>query len=413
MVDDPRCPRTKKHNLAEVLVCLVAAYVTGHTSLHRAQAWCCRHLKWLQGGLKLENGIASVPTMSRLLSGIDYYLFLYAFMEWAGEMLKPHGLQIAIDGKALRAALSKVKGGRAPMLLNAIEVASGLVLDQLPIENKDCEITEIPQLLKLLNIRDSIVTVDAIGTQTVIMQQILDQGGHFVMMVKKNQPTSYDELVTFFGELEADAKLKSEGKAGFKYYDLLDKWDSFSGFEKNRDRNEARIYQACSDPTHVTKTQKEWPFLETIGVCKQLRILRIRDTLGNDVTPRKNEFLKNGTRRQPKPVEGDETTADYQVVGLVSDLPLSAKEIGAYKRNHWHIENKLHHALDDSFREDRSPAKKSRNSLALIRKFAYNILRLFTIQHKVNRPNTELMDILCDDLDLLGAYIFAEIVALS
>ena len=100
------------------------------------------------------------------------------------------------------------------MLMNAIDVASGLVLAQLPIDNKDCEITEIPQLLKLLNIRDSVITVYAIGTQTAIMQQIMEQGGHFVMMVKKNQPTSYEELITFFGELETDAKLKADGKEG-------------------------------------------------------------------------------------------------------------------------------------------------------------------------------------------------------
>ena len=189
------------------------------------------------------------------------------------------------------------------MLMNAIDVASGLFLAQLPIDNKDCEITEIPQLLKLLNIRDSVITVYTIGTQTSIMQQIIEQGGHFVMMVKKNQPTSYEELITFFGELETDAKLKADGKEGFKHYDLLGKWDSCSSFEKNRDRNETRIYQACLEPAYVSKTQKEWPFLKTIGLCKQLRILRIRDECGNDITPGKAEFLKSGTRRQVSRVD--------------------------------------------------------------------------------------------------------------
>lgn len=121
--------------------------------------------------------------------------------------------------------------------------------------------------------------------------------------------------------------------------------------------NETRIYQACLEPAHVSKTQKEWPFLKTIGLCKQLRILRIRDECGNDITPGKAEFLKSGTRRQEKPETGDQTNAYCQVVGLISDLPLSAKAIGEYKRNHWHIENTLHHVLDDTFREDRSPAK--------------------------------------------------------
>ena len=363
--------------------------------------------------MKLENGIASVPTMSRLLSNMDYFFFLYAFMEWVGEMLKSRGLHIAIDGKALRGAFSKVKEGRVPILLNALDVASGLVLAQLPIENKDCEITEIPQLLNLLRIRDNVITIDAIGTQTSIMQQIISQGGHFVLTVKKNQPNSYDELVTLFQELETDAKLRSEGKTGFRNYYLLEQYDTYSISEKNRDRNENRICHVCSDPTHITKTQKEWPFLNTIGVCKQLRILRIRDADGNDITPSKSEFLQKGSPRQPKQEVGDQATAGYQIVGMISDLSLSAKGMGDFKRNHWHIESTLHHTLDDSFREDRSPAKKSRNNLALIRKFAYNILRLVSVQHNIHCPTTELMDLLNDNPGLLKSYIFQRIPALS
>ncbi len=98
---------------------------------------------------------------------------------------------------------------------------------------------------------------------------------------------------------------------------------------------------------------------------------------------------------------------------MISDLSLSAKEIGDYKRNHWHIESTLHHTLDDSFREDRSPAKKSRNNLALIRKFAYNILRLVSVQHDIHCPTTELMDFMNDNLDVLKSYIFQRITALS
>ena len=240
-----------------------------------------------------------------MLSSIDEELFLYAFMEWVGEMLNTQGLHIAIDGKAIKAALSKVKGGRTPMLLNAIDVATGLVLAQLPILNKDCEITKIPELLKLLNIRDSIITTDAIGTQTDIMKQIIKQGGHFVLMVKGNQPTAYDELVVLFNEMSIDAATLAEGKSGFIHYDLLNQVDTSMSKEKNRDRYETRVYQVCHDPTYVTKTHKEWSFVKTIGLCQQLRILRIRDADGNDITPNKQVFLQSGTRRQPKPGTGD------------------------------------------------------------------------------------------------------------
>ena len=412
-VDDPRCPRAKKHDLAEVLTCLVVGYLTGHTGLRRCHDWCCRHLNWLRQGMELKNGIASVSTIFRLVSTVDETLFLCSFMEWIGEILDTRGLHIAIDGKALRASLSKVKGGHTPMLLNAIDTATGLVLAQLPIQNKDCEIMEIPELLKLLDIHNSVITTDAIGTQTNIMQQIVDQGAHFVMMIKKNQPTSYDEITRLFSELETDAKLIREGKSGYHHYDLRDKYYFCKNFEKNRDRNETRLYETCSEPSYITKTHKEWPFVKTIGLCKQLRILRISNNDGTDITPDKVEFIRSGTRRQPKPETGDPESADYQIVGMISDMQLSPKEIGEYKRNHWRIENTLHHVLDDTFREDRSPAKKSRNNLALIRKFAYNILRLVSIQCGIKRPNTEIMDRLADDFDILGSYIFKGIEALS
>lgn len=412
-VDDPRCPRVKKHDLAEVLTCLVVGYLTGHTGLRRCHDWCCRHLNWLRQGMELKNGIASVSTIFRLVSTVDETLFLCSFMEWIGEILDTRGLHIAIDGKALRASLSKVKGGHTPMLLNAIDTATGLVLAQLPIQNKDCEIMEIPELLKLLDIHNSVITTDAIGTQTNIMQQIVDQGAHFVMMIKKNQPTSYDEITRLFSELETDAKLIREGKSGYHHYDLRDKYYFCKNFEKNRDRNETRLYETCSEPSYITKTHKEWPFVKTIGLCKQLRILRISNNDGTDITPDKVEFIRSGTRRQPKPETGDPESADYQIVGMISDMQLSPKEIGEYKRNHWRIENTLHHVLDDTFREDRSPAKKSKNNLALIRKFAYNILRLVSIQCGIKRPNTEIMDRLADDFELLGAYIFKGIKTLS
>lgn len=299
------------------------------------------------------------------------------------------------------------------MLLNAIETASGLVLAQLPVENKDCEITKIPELLKLLDIRGSIITTDAIGTQTSIMQTIIAQGGHFVMMVKGNQPTAYDELKALFQEVNRDAEISAAGKTGFLHYDLLGKVDVFRRKEKNRDRIETRIYQVCHDPAYVTKTHKEWPFVKTIGLCKQLRILRISDDNGNDITPSESEFLKSGTRRQPKPATGDSESSDFQIVGLVSDLKLSAEQIGKYKRSHWRIENSLHHVLDVSLGEDRSPAKKSKNNLALIRKFAYNILRLATLQQNIKLPITDLMFYFSDTLDLLGKYIFDGIEALN
>ena len=408
MVPDPRCKWKKKHDMAEVLTCLVAGYVTGHTTLRRCLAWCARHQKWLKKmGLGLQNGIASIATVSRMLSGMDEELFLFAFMEWIGEILDTKGLHLAIDGKAVRAAASKVRGMKAPMLLNAVDTATGLVLAQLPIQDKECEITKIPELLKLLDIRGSVITTDAIGTQTSIMEQIRGQGGHFLLMVKKNQPLSYEEIVRQFGELEKDReRVRRESAYRSQYPELMEKYDEAASFEKNRDRYENRKYQACSHPDIVSRTRKEWPFLKSVGCARQTRILMIRDADGADITPDEEAFREKGTFRQPKLEAGDHEWADVQTVGLISDMEMAAEEMGRCRREHWTVENRLHHVLDDTFREDRSPAKGSKNNLALIRKFAYNILRLAMLHLSTERPMTEMMDLFSDDGKLLERYLF-------
>ena len=405
-VEDPRCPREKKHQLAEVLTYVVAGYICGRTTIRRCVKWAKKHLKWLQTGIPLKNGIASVSTVSRLLSWIDGESFLYAFMGWIGEILDSKGRHIAIDGKAIRAAASRVKSEKTPALMNAIDVATGLVLAQLPVTDKSNEITGIPQLLKLLNIKGSIITIDAIGTQTEIMDQIHEQDGHFVLLVKRNQPQSYDEIVAFIRKVEEE--MGRSNKKGYvsPYADLLNKYDTVSLMEQNRDRYEYRTYSICNDPSPVTRTGNEWVYVQSIGCSRQTRILMVRDKDGNDITPDLQAFLKHGSIRQPLPQTGDNERSDVQIVGIISDMEMSAKEMGSYRRSHWAVENRLHHVLDDTFREDRSPAKKSKNNLSLIRKFAYNILRIAQIQEGWKCPMTEMMDSFADDPALLEKYIF-------
>lgn len=410
-VDDPRSPRAKKHDLAEVLTCIVAGYVTGHITLRRCLGWCRRHVKWLRKrGLSLKNGIASLSTVSRLLAGIDEELFLFVFIQWIGKIVQTKGVHLAVDGKAVKGAAAKVKGERAPMFLNVVEAATGLVLAHLPISDKESEITSIPELLKYLNIQGSIITTDALGTQTSVMEQVIRQGGHFVMMVKKNQPNSYEEIIRLFETIEKDRKrMATEPAYQSQYPELNQKYDEISCFEKNRDRYEYREYRIINDPACVSRAKKEWPFLKSVGYVEQTRIRLVRDREGNDITPDRETFRREGSSRQPSPRKGDEEKDDIQVVGIVSDMEMSAEDMGKCKRDHWSVENRLHHVLDDTFREDRSPAKKSKNNLALIRKFAYNLLRLAQIQKNLSLPMTEIMDLLCDDKVLLGKYIFHEI----
>ena len=86
-VPDPRSERNRRHDLAEILICLILGYAAGKVSIRKALEWCERHLKWIRRFIPLQKGVASVPTASRILSQIDEELFLYAFMEWIGEKL--------------------------------------------------------------------------------------------------------------------------------------------------------------------------------------------------------------------------------------------------------------------------------------------------------------------------------------
>ena len=336
--------------------------------------------------MKLNYGIASPSTITRMLSGIDEELALYAFMEWIGEIVDSKNTHLAIDGKALRGAAEKTKSGTAPMLLNVVETVRGLILAQLPVDSKTNEITVIPELLKLLDIRGSVITIDAIGTQTAIMEQIHEQEGHFVFTVKKNQPDAYEEIHTFLDKLEEEAEKKGKSETPDPVMqDYLGKYEEINQMEKNRDRNEYRTCQICNNASNLTKKQKEWPHVQSIGRIKQVRIPVEKDSQGNDITPTKEEFLKKG---------------------------LTAEELGSIKRMHWSIENRLHHVLDDTFREDRSPAKKSRNNLSLIRKFAYNILRLAMYETGLTNIMTEMMDCFCDNATLREQYVFQGIASL-
>ena len=409
-VPDPRCGRETRHDHAEVLACLVCGFLAGKTTIRRSLRWCEKHLEELREYLLLKNGIASPSTVCRLLSGIDEELFALEFMEWIGEIVSTKGIHLAIDGKALRAAMEKVKDFRAPMVLNAVDAVTGLVLAQLPIRDKDCEIKAIPELLKLLDIRGSTVTTDAVGTQTQIMEQILSREGHFVLMVKKNQPQSYEEIMKYFGEMSEDYKKGKEDKNYRpRHPEMQEKYEEIFRLERNRDRQEYRWYSVCTECGLLTKTQKEWPFVKTVGLARQIRIPVERDAQGNDITPDAETFLKKGSRRRPKPVRDEETGRDLQKTGIISDMELGAEEMGRIKREHWSVENRLHHVLDDTFREDRSPAKKSKNNLALIRKFAYNILRIAMLARDCSEVMTEAMDDFSDDRFLRRKYVFSGI----
>lgn len=185
----------------------------------------------------------------------------------------------------------------------------------------------------------------------------------------------YIYICTYFNYV-ADEKRKTEEDK--TYHTTLDfhedQTDCYERDEKNRERYEYRKVTTSVNTACISKME-EMPYIKTIGVVYQVRRLILKDTDGNNVTPSLKTFLAEGSARQPKPQAGDGMADAVQRTGILSNREMTAQEAGKIKKEHWRIENGLHHVLDDAFREDQSPAKGSRNNLALIRKIAYNIIR--------------------------------------
>ena len=137
-----------------------------------------------------------------------------------------------------------------------------------------------------------------------------------------------------------------------------------------------------------------------------MRIMQVQDGLGNDITPCLADFLKAGSRKQPKPTNGDGIDDDIQWAGLVSSKVLDAEELMIYKRQHWAVENSLHYVLDETFDEDKSTIRLGKNTMSILRKCAYNIARL--LQMEVSEGREYIPDVI-DDLGIGLRMIFRPI----
>lgn len=353
--------------------------------------------------MPFPNGVPSVSTMSRMLAAVDEEMVSLVLINWIGEIFNTRGIHIAIDGKGLRAAARKVREEKTPYILNAIDTASKLVIGQLVIHEKANEMTAVPELVELLEIEGSTITIDAVGATENIMKTIHDNGGEFVLQVKKNCPELYEELMRLFEGFSEDRKNNPEefqDKHGSCYSEARTT-------EKNRERYEYRTIQSYSNPGWI---QERRPHIASVGRSKQVRIMQIQDDCGNDITPGLAEFLEKGSKKQPKrePEEGKGHGAEW--FGLAASRVLDAEEMLDYKRRHWAIENSLHYVLDETFGEDKSTIKQGKNTMSLLRKCAYNIARLLQMENAEGQEGIpDIIDNVCDNLEIGLQMIFKRI----
>jgi predicted transposase YbfD/YdcC len=328
---DPRVERTRKHPLINIVFIAVCGVLSGANSIAAIHEFALDRRSWFARYLDLTNGIPSEDTIGRVLARVDPGAFEKCLLSWvqAVQEVTAHRL-VSIDGKTLRGSADIERGRAAIHMVSAWATENKLSLGQVVVGEKTNEITAIPELLQLLEISGALVTIDAMGCQKAIADQIRQREADYVLAVKENQPTLYEEVEGAIAEaLEQDAG------------DI----DEHQTVETGHGRQETRTYAIFPKPDSVDP-EGLWRDLSAVGIATSQRV----DTLGRQ-----------------------SLEARYYILSRF----LTAKEFAEAVRGHWSIENNLHWQLDVSFREDECRVCRDHApaNLSVIRRFALGLLK--------------------------------------
>src|SRR2546425_1480860 len=197
-VEDPRMDRTKLHRLRDIIILAMCGVICGAEGWGEIEEFGKAKQAWFTDLLQLPNGIPSHDTFGRVFALIDPKQFEASFLQWVQGISTTVQGVIAIDGKTLRRSHDHAAGKKALHMVSAWAVENRLVLAQLATEEKSNEITAIPLLLQQLALAGCIVTIDAMGTQTKIADQIIEQAGEYALALKDNQGNLYEEVKATF-----------------------------------------------------------------------------------------------------------------------------------------------------------------------------------------------------------------------
>src|SRR5512143_2137088 len=194
---DPRVDRTQQHRLTDILTIAICTVIAGADSWVAVERFGRAKAAWLRTFLALPNEIPSHDTFGRVFAALDPVAFAECFQNWIASVAQATaGRIVAMDGKTLRQSFDTASAKAAIHLVSAWASHQHVLLGQVKTEAKSNEITAIPQLLKLLELRGCIVTIDAMGCQKDIAQQIVAQEADYVLALKGNHPTAYEEVTT-------------------------------------------------------------------------------------------------------------------------------------------------------------------------------------------------------------------------
>jgi predicted transposase YbfD/YdcC len=333
-LEDPRIERARLHPLVNVLTIALCGAICGADSWVDIELFGESKQEWFAKFLDLSNGIPSHDTFGRVFARLDPEQFQNCFVDWVEAICERlPGQVVAIDGKTIRRSHDRTTGKAAIHMVSAWAAENQLVLGQVKVDDKSNEITAIPALLELLDVSGCIVTIDAMGCQTKIAQQIVDQDADYVLALKSNQGHTSQDAKTLFEDAEA---IDFEACAYCRTV------------TKDHGRIEIRECWSTADPDYLKALYKweQWSGLQSV------------------IKVRSERRLTDKTEMETR----------YYLSTLPGD---DARRLLAAVRTHWHVENRLHWVLDVTFREDDSRIRKGHGAqnMAILRHMALNLLK--------------------------------------
>lgn len=333
-MEDPRGRQGRLHKFTDILTVSILAVICGADDWTDIEEYGQRKRDFLEQILELPNGIPSHDTFGRVFSKIDPVSFEKYFNLWTKDLCEICGDIVNIDGKQLRRSYSTSEDKAAIHMVSAWANANNMVLGQVKVDDKSNEITAIPSLLEMLDLSGAIVTIDAMGCQTEIAAEILQAEADYVLAVKGNQGSLYEEIRECF-----------EKVGGIKQ--AIKNTVSSKGHGREEQRT---AYALTAGQWLSSEVFPRWEGLQTI------------------VKVETEATFINGKRK-------GESRGDTRY--YISSLPADSAWHNVIVRHHWGIENKLHWVLDVAFREDDSRIRKgyAAENMAVLRHIALNKLK--------------------------------------
>jgi predicted transposase YbfD/YdcC len=351
-LEDPRIARTKKHHLLDILVIALCTLLTGGEGFQDMELFGRSKYAWLQTFLPLPHGIPSHDTFGRVFARLNPRHFQECFLSWTQAVAQlTHGALVSLDGKTVKASFDRATAASPLHMVSAwCSDNGGLVVGQIKTDTKSNEITAIPELLQLLAIKGCIVTIDAMGCQTAIAEQIRGQGGDYLLALKSNHKKAYRAVKQHFHQ-------HIEHQVAWRTAENF-----FDAFDDSHGRTVRRRVWTITNLKLIPQLTK-WPDLQSVIVVETIRAA----------------------------YPGASITSDYRI--YISSLIRSATVFVVMIRQHWDIENKLHWSLDVTFNEDRCRIRKDSapENIVALRHIALNLLR----QEHTHRMSLRQKRLLC------------------